>query len=182
MNKILRSTALVAGSVAALLVPSGQASAASSAEFNGVATVGCFGCGTYGPAGNTAYFCVNGVIDARDGHTHTVNGGVYNDPTGSTPCNGSTGGDGVSGHGSATYTVNEPVGPTCVASGTAEGSITVTTATGAHSTSFNWTRTGAHAVITTGWGTGTAVFHVTSPVGSPCGQRVTADFAGALAG
>lgn len=163
MKKILRSTALVAGSAAAMLIPTTPASAANAAEFNGVANIGCFGCGTYGPDGNDANFCVNGTILGI-----TVSGGVYTDPSGAAECNGD-----------ATFTVNEPVGPTCVASGTASGSISVD---GVGTTSFNWTRTGAHAVITTGWGTATAVFHVTSPVGNPCGFAVRAEFSGALAG
>jgi hypothetical protein len=176
VKKILRSTALVAGSVAALLVPAGTASAASAAEFNGVATIGCFGCGSYGPTGNKAYFCANGTIDENG-----VRGGVYVDPNGNAPCNGAVGGDGVTGHGSATFTVNEPVGgATCVLSGTAEGDITVT---GAGSTHFNWTRTGAVAVVSTGdWGTAGVAFVVTAPLGNPCTFAVKALFAGALVG
>lgn len=164
MKKILRSTALVAGSAAAMLVPTTPASAASAAEFNGVANVGCFGCGTYGPAGNDADFCVNGIVDDIP-----VTGGVYTDPTGTAECNGD-----------ATFTVNEPVGPTCVASGTANGTISVE---GVGSTTFNWTRVGATAVVTTGgWGVADAIFHVTSPVGSPCGGAVIAEFSGTLQG
>lgn len=152
MNNILRSSILVAGAAAAMLIPTTPASAANAATVNGTASIGCFGCGTYGPAGNSASFTASGTVN------------------GVTAANAS---------GSATYTVNEPVGATCVASGTAEGSITVE---GVGTTNFNWTRVGAHATVTTGWGTASVVFAVTSPVGNPCGGAVTASFAGNLAG
>jgi hypothetical protein len=80
----------------------------------------------------------------------------------------------------ANYTVNEPAGITCVVSGSASG-----TTTGAVNVSFNWTRVGAVAVITTTGdinGAGVAAFAVTSPVGVPCGGPVDAIVAGAVAG
>ena len=80
----------------------------------------------------------------------------------------------------ATYTVNEPVGATCVITGSASGTVT-----GAVNVSFNWTRVGATAVITTTGdvnGAGVAGFVVTSPVGNPCGGAVTAQVAGVVTG
>lgn len=83
----------------------------------------------------------------------------------------------VGGAVNATYTVVEDNDPTtCVISGTATG-----TTTGAVSVSFNWTRVGAVAVITTSGdinGAGLAAFVVTSPAGIPCRSAVTAAVTG----
>lgn len=73
---------------------------------------------------------------------------------------------------------NDPT--TCVISGTATGSTT-----GVLVVSFNWTRVGAMAVITTNGdinGAGTAAFVITSPIGIPCRSAVDAEIAGWLAG
>lgn len=152
MKNILRSSILVAGAAAAMIIPTTPASAANAAVVVGDATIGCFGCGVYGPVGNSATFTAAG----------TVNGVTA-----------------AGAAGSATYTVNEAPGTGCIISGSAEGSISVT---GVGSTNFNWTRTGAVAIVTTGWGTAAVAFAVTSPVGNPCGGAVTAKFAGALVG
>jgi hypothetical protein len=86
----------------------------------------------------------------------------------------------VNGQACATYTVNEPAGVTCVVTGSASGTVT-----GVVNVSFNWTRVGATAVITTSGdinGAGVAAFVVTSPVGNPCGGAVTAQVAGVIVG
>lgn len=150
MKNILRSSILVAGAAAAMLIPSTPASAANAAVVVGSATIGCFGCGTYGPAGNSASFTAAG----------TVNGVTA-----------------AGAAGSATFTVTEPVGATCVVSGSATGTISVD---GVGSTGFTWSRTGAYANVVTAWGNAHVAFAVTSPVGNPCGGAVTASFVGAL--
>jgi hypothetical protein len=86
----------------------------------------------------------------------------------------------LTGAATANYTVNEPDGATCVVTGAASGTVT-----GAVDLSFNWTRVGAVAVITTSGdveGAGVALFVVTSPVGNPCGGPVTAQVVGVAAG
>lgn len=149
---MLRSAIVVAGALGALLLPSAPASAAASAAaFHGTATVGCFGCGDYGPPGNDAWFTVSGMLDGT---------GVLN----------------AAGH--ATVGVSEPVGVTCLLSGRASGLVTVA---GVGTTYLHWTRTGAFAVVSTGWGNGPAAFVITSPFGNPCGGMVTATFVGSLA-
>jgi hypothetical protein len=79
----------------------------------------------------------------------------------------------------ATFTVDEQPGA-CPATGTANG-----TTTGPVQVDFSWTRLGAFAVVTTRGdidGAGIAAFTVTSPVGVPCGQAVTAAVVGSIAG
>lgn len=148
----LRNAVLAAGATAALLVPITPASAAASAAtFHGTAVVGCFGCGDYGPPGNNAWFTVSGILDGT---------GVLN------------------AAGQASVGVSEPIGVTCVLSGRASGLVTVD---GVGTTYLHWTRTGAFAVVLTGWGSGPATFVITSPFGNPCGGMVTASFAGSLA-
>ncbi len=85
-----------------------------------------------------------------------------------------------SGGSTATYTVNEPTGVTCVVTGSASGSTS-----GAVNVSFNWTRVGPIAVFTTSGdinGAGVAAFKVTEPVGLPCGGAVKAQVFGAIVG
>lgn len=150
--KILRSAIVAAGAAASILMSTTPASAVTAAVFEGTATIGCFGCGTYGPAGNSANFTVTGV--------------VQNNPVSATG-------------GSATFTVTEPIGATCVVSGSAQGEITFAGITA----DFTWTRFGPVAVVSVpGVGTGAAAFAVTSPAGNPCGGSVTASFAGTIAG
>jgi hypothetical protein len=147
-----RHAIVATGAVGALLVPSAPASAAASAAvFQGTATVGCFGCGDYGPPGNNASFTVTGLLDGV---------GVLDAP------------------GTASVGVTEPIGVTCVISGRASGIVTVARV---GTTYLHWTRTGAFAVVLTGWGSGPAVFAITSPVGNPCGGVVMASFAGSIA-
>jgi hypothetical protein len=138
----VRPTALAA--VVAVLaftapVPSDAAPAAATFVLN--LQIGCFGCGTYGPAGNTATGTVVGANHLRTG----------------APVTGQ-------------FTVDEPVGPTCVASGSASGVLTVDE----DAVPFGWTRVGALTVITTPTGSGTGAFTITSPTGNPCGGPVTA--------
>jgi hypothetical protein len=147
----IRSTVVALGAAVAMVVPSTPASAANVAVFHGTATIGCFGCGQYGPVGNSASFTVSGIL------------------------NGVTA---VNAAGTATFTVLGPIGSTCLLSGAARGSLTVA---GVGSTEFFWTRVGAAVVVTTGWGTGEAAFAITSPLGNPCGGSVDATFAGMLA-
>jgi hypothetical protein len=85
----------------------------------------------------------------------------------------------------ASYTVQEDPGVSCVITGSADGTVT-STSIGA-TVSFHWLRVGAVAVITTGGAiTGAAVagFAVTSPAlpSVPCGGPVDADVAGVLVG
>lgn len=150
--KILRRAIVAAGTAATILTSTTPASAQTAIVFEGSASIGCFGCGTYGPAGNGACFSVTGVIHG----TAVVNAG-----------------------GCATFTVTEPIGATCVVSGSAQGEITL----GGDTYTFTWTRFGAVAIISVpDLGTGAATFLVTSPAGNPCGGSVTARFAGELAG
>ena len=152
MRNFLRNAVLTAGTAVALLVPAAPASALNVAVVTGTATIGCFGCGTYGPAGNSASFTVSGTI---------------------------LGTTAINGPGSPSFTVTEPVGAICVVSGSATGTISVA---GFPPSGFNWTRTGPIALVTSDYGTAVIVFVVTSPVGNPCGGAVTATFAGALVG
>lgn len=159
--KILRSAIVTAGAAATILMGTSPASAQTVITFGGTASIGCFGCGEYGPEGNSACFHVHGVL-----HGHVV----------------------ADVQGCATFTVTEPAGAACVLSGSAQGEINIagTAVTGeavAVDASFTWTRVGATAVVSVpGVGTGAAVFVVTSPVGNPCGGAVEAHFGGALAG
>lgn len=154
--KILRSAILVASVAASLATTVMPASAAGAGAFIGTAHINCFGCGT---SPGTASLTVEGASTAAPG-TAIVS---------TTP------------NVTATYTAVEDNDPTtCVISGTATGSTT-----GAVTVSFNWTRVGAAAVITTSGdinGAGAAVFVVTSPAGIPCRSAVDAVVVGALAG
>lgn len=121
--------------------------------FNGTATIGCYGCGWYGPAGNSLSAIATGIVDGRT----FVNAWM-----------------------SATFTVDNPVGTTCIVSGAASGTMAI----GSVGTlSFTWTMTGsvlriAYTMSDGSFGTATAAFLVTSPVGNPCGGAVTASFVG----
>lgn len=148
----LRTTILAAGAAVAMLVPAAPASAVSAAHFQGSATIGCYGCGTYGPAGNSASFTITGIVN----NTPVVNAA-----------------------GSASFTVMQPTGATCVVTGTASGTVWVD---GVGSTWFHATSVGATATASTGWGTAFVTFWIVSPVGNPCGGSVTASFTGILVG
>ena len=163
--KILRSAILVAGAASSIIMSSTPASAATAAVFTGTATVGCFGCGTYGPTGNGATLWVDGVVA----------GGVAGPAVQFV----------TAANGGATFTVTESnVDPECVISGSASGTVTVQTSAGPVSAGFTWTRTGIVAVVSIPsiGGLGAAVFVVTDPIGDPCGKAVTAQIAGALVG
>lgn len=81
----------------------------------------------------------------------------------------------------ASYVAQQPNDPiTCLITGTAQG-----TTGGAVSVSFNWTRVGAWAVITTQGdinGMGTALFVITDPIGIPCRTYVWAHVTGTVFG
>ena len=150
--KILRNAIVAAGAASAILTGMTPASAATAAVVEGEATIGCFGCGTYGPAGNSASFRVWGVYDDT---THAGTGG------------------------SATFTVNEGTGVGCVVSGTANGSINVGgdvrafvwTRVGVYA-SVTVTKAGEATIEAD------VVFAAHSDATLPCGSRVTATFAG----
>ena len=149
--KVLR-TASVAAVLVGMAGLSAPASANGAGHYSGTATIDCFGCGDSFGIASLSFT------------------GVYN------------GYAVVSGPASATYTVNEPaVGPACVVTGTAVGSVT-----GTLNLTFAWTRIGAAALVTTAGdinGASAAAFRVTSPSGIPCGaSNVTADVQGAIAG
>jgi hypothetical protein len=153
VKAILRSAVLAAGVVSAIALSTTGASAQGAGEFNGSAHINCFGCGV---STGTAELSVTGEV------------------------NGSVVVGGITANAHASFTVNEPTGPTCVVSGSASGTVT-----GAVSVDFNWTRVGAVAVITTSGqisGAGVAAFVVTSPVGVPCPGPVDALVVGAVAG
>jgi hypothetical protein len=158
--------ATVVGSVMAVgAAPAAAAAFSTAATFEGVVTVGCFGCGLSGPAGNGATLWVDGLV-----HGGIAGPAVY----GVTP-----------GNGSASFTVdNSAPDPECLLSGRATGTVTVGTTTGSVSANFVWTRTGANALITIpSWGAvGHAVFAITDPVGDPCGKKITAHIAGQVVG
>jgi hypothetical protein len=170
VKAILRNAILAAGAASSIVMTTTPAHAAIVAEFTGTAVVGCFGCGTSGPAGNSAELWVNGYVDGGvAGPAVGVNGDVKVTPS----------------NASATFTVTEsPMDPECVISGSASGTVTVQTNAGPKSANFTWTRTGVVAVISIPAynGTGVAVFVVTDPVGVPCHHAVTAIVAGAIVG
>jgi hypothetical protein len=154
-HQVLRSLALGSALVGSLALGSTPASAVAGVAFTGTAHINCFGCGV---SNGTAELCAHGFVG-------TVTIGIdVNCP-----------------NTHASFTVNEPASvPTCVISGSASGSTA-----GAVNVSFNWTRVGAVAVITTSGqinGSGVAVFAVTSPTGLPCGGAVGASVAGAVSG
>lgn len=155
MKSFLRN-AVIAGSV--VVATTAGASPASATpgllQFHGTATIDCFGCAS---TTGTASLVVTGVL----------------------------GGNALVGA-PATARFNAMYPPVilrqidCLVVGVAHGSVS-----GAVDVEFNWTRLGAVAVITTTGevtGVGTATLFVTSPAGVPCGQRVTATFAGAIGG
>lgn len=128
-----------------------------AATFTGTATIGCFGCGSYGFAG-TASLSLTGLY-----------GNVVN----------------VNAYGAANFTVYSPGDATCVAGpGYADGNLAVATPIGSKSERFVWTQIGDALYISmpdidvSGVGT----FTVTSPSGIPCGGPVTATITGTLAG
>ena len=84
----------------------------------------------------------------------------------------------IAGPITARYVAQEGGGATCAVSGVAQGSYS-----GVLSGEFSWTRVGAVAVVSlTGEhnGAGVVGFLVTSPLGAPCGQPITATLAGVV--
>lgn len=166
MRRLLARTVVAAATVLASAVttvlPAPSASGATAVQFQGSATIGCFGCGQYGPSGNGATLWLNGVL--------------HNRPLQATfP---------FAANGWAEYTVNTPSGVMCTLTGAANGNIHVDFADGGgFEAAFAWTRVGSVAMISVpGVGVGVAAFHITSPVGNPCGASVQAYFAGELVG
>lgn len=154
MKKILRTLGMSAAIAGSLGLGTTPANAAGGGVFTGTASINCFGCGT---STGTADLCV--VVWVNDDDAGVCVTGINT---------------------TATYTVAEPAGATCVATGTANG-----TTTGVIDVIFDWTRVGAVAVISTSGdinGSGVAAFKVTSPVGVPCGGPVTAQVVGAVIG
>jgi hypothetical protein len=154
-------TSLLAAAAAIFVAGASPVSAAgpTAATFEGVARIGCFGCGSYGPSGNSADIWVTGLVD---GGQASARYGV--DPSNAT----------------ATFTVNEPTGAGCLLNGAASGTVTVQTSAGPKSSPFTWQRVGSEATITlSAWGAiAYAHFSVTSPIGNPCGGPVDAYFDG----
>lgn len=173
MNKILRNATLAAAVAASLSVGTPADAAPIGGAFVGEASINCFGCGS---STGTAELCAEGYVHPTAVVTACV------DPN-------KVAGWATSGHVNplpinpnlfASYTVAEPAGATCVVTGTASG-----TTTGVVNVTFNWTRLGAVAVISTSGdvnGSGLGVFVVTEPQGIPCGGPVTAVVAGVLLG
>lgn len=157
----LRTLAVAAVTASTVALGGTPAHAATAVRFEGDAYIACFGCGA---TSGTADIWVTGVLD------NTVVGpAVY----GLTPPNAR-----------ASFSAHQP-SETCPLTGTATGTVTVLTSNGQRSMSFNWTRVGSEAVVTTTnpAAVGRATFFVTSPVGNPCGQRnVVAHFSGSLGG
>ncbi|HWL37268.1 MAG TPA: hypothetical protein VNQ77_13885 [Frankiaceae bacterium] len=129
-----------------------------AATFSGTVTIGCFGCGDYGPTGNSASITLTGL------YGHAVN---------------------VATSGSAVFAVRSPAGPTCTAGpGYADGRLSVATPFGYPDQRFFWTQIGDALYISLPdiGVSGVGTFTVTSPVGNPCGGSVTATISGVLAG
>lgn len=169
MNKILRTLGLSAAIVGSVGLGTTPASAVGAGNFIGEASIVCFGCNV---STGTADLCVNGVFVAEDVPPTSV-------PPAVTQVECEYDGDNTVWNVEATYTVIE-IPSQCPVTGSATGSTT-----GAVNVTFNWTRVGANAVITTTGdidGGGTASFAVTDPVGNPCGGPVTAAVAGMIVG
>jgi hypothetical protein len=144
------------GSIAGTMPASADDDVAIVAVFTGTAHINCFGCGTSTGTAELA------------GQDPSVSAEVETD-------------DAELETAHAAYSVQEDGGTSCVITGTATGTTVGELAT----VSFNWTRIGAVAVIsTTGEinGAGVAVFVVTSPIGLPCGGPVDATVVGTVAG
>ena len=153
----LRTLAVAAVTASTVAVGPAPAHAETvAATFLGTATIACFGCGRY--TSNTASFTLSGL------YNHVVN---------------------VNVSGQANFAVTSPVGATCVAGpGYADGMFGVATPVGYTAQRFFWTQIGDSLLISLPdiGVTGVGTFTVTSPVGNPCGQAVTATITGTLAG
>lgn len=153
----VRTLALAAVTASTLTLGSAPAEALTAAAIVGEMTIGCFGCGTYGPAGNSGTFSVTGVF----GNVITV----------LRPA-------------SATYTVHDTVGATCVVSSTIEGAFSVDTGPAQFTSRMFLTRIGGAVLVAMPdlGVNGAGTFAVTSPVGNPCGGAVSATVTAALVG
>jgi hypothetical protein len=136
---------------------------ATVAVFTGTAHINCFGCGT--STGTATLSGVDPGIGVPDGELDDL---AVESAT-------------------ATYTVQEDPGVSCVITGSADG----TTKGELTEVTFHWLRVGATAVITTTGeitGAGVAAFVVTDgpgglpKLGVPCGGPVDATVAGSVAG
>jgi hypothetical protein len=160
VRKLVRTFGLVAAVAASvgLSTPSASAAGAAVIVFQGTAHINCFGCGT-----STGTASLGGT-------------GVRSSNLAAAPEMGAA---------TASYTVQEDAGVSCVVTGSADGTVT-----GFVNVTFHWLRVGALAVITTAGdvtGAGVAGFEVKGPdgnplLGVPCGGPVDANVAGAVAG
>ena len=150
MRRVLVRAAAAAALGAATLAPA-PASAVSSFTVYGEAHIGCFGCG---PTIGAADLWVTGVYDNQPvAATYPV------DPP----------------NGSAHFVGNTPAGPSCLLSGTAEGTVTV----GLSTATFTWVRVGGTALIAIpGVARAAVQVWVAEPVGNPCGGPVRLVFSG----
>jgi hypothetical protein len=145
LNASLRSAAL-AVAASSVVLTSAPAHAATFATVVGDVTIGCFGCGTYGPSGNDADFWITGIWNNRP-----VAARYLVDPPNAT----------------ATFTVTETIGPQCMVAGSATGTITVD----GQSASFTWTRIGTILIVSIPAPGATGVLSFTSVDPMPCGHR-----------
>ena len=157
--RTLRGTTIALALAVTLGPGAPPAVAATDAWFEGTAAVGCFGCGPYGPAGNSASFTVTGLYD---------NTAMLAAP------------------GTAAYTVNGGGGGYgCVIGSTASGTITIA-GDPAGTRQFHATVLGAFITITitrNGYQRidGAAVMTITNPASvPPCGGSITARVIGHL--
>jgi hypothetical protein len=143
--------------LAAVLVASLQPGASAEEgvyPFEGTMSADCFGCGT--SAGHGEHCVVS-----KDSSVCVYHRALHSPNTWSE------------------FTTNEP-GGTCPVTGSASGYMY-----GALNVDFTWTRLGNVLVITTAGqvnGAGTAVVHITEPVGNPCGGPVTMLVVGQISG
>lgn len=147
-----RLTLVAAATAFATTLPAAPGHALTAAVFAGTVQFGCFGCGTYGPAGNGLALSVSGVF------------------AGQPVANASL---------SATFTHISLVGvPWCLVSDSAQGEM----GPGQPAAFTWTRAGAVAVLSVPGVGTGVMAFHFTSPVGNPCGGPVTAQVAGGLVG
>ncbi|HVF06304.1 MAG TPA: hypothetical protein VNA20_15790 [Frankiaceae bacterium] len=130
------------------------ASAATAGTIQMAITIGCYGCGTYGPDGNSISVTCTGVCNL---------GGV----TCTGVCSYSGGG-----------TADVPVGLTCLLEGRMTGDIY----TAGGPVSFALSFVAPYWVMTLEGATAAGAYAITSPVGLVCDSAVTLTFAGTIAG
>ena len=154
----IRSTLVaIVAFVASLAGTSAPAHATTAADVHMQISFGCYGCGTYGPAGNSvAWWCYGVCI--IDGHV----------------CAGAC-------HYYGNGTVNSGTGIGCVVSSTMSGTITFPTGVWNYTLSMTlgtWSMTFTKSGSPTMTGAGTYTFSSASV--PPCGAAVTATFVGVM--